>query len=180
MLIFIAIWATMCAFDDKSQIIYRRQNFLWWRHQILIFSSLLILCVGNAPATSGFPAQKPVTRSFEVFFDLHLNKRLSKQSRCQWFETPSHSLWRHWNGNTFSLGDWYPLGNFVKHNTIHLVKITFSHYVMITGNFQFSCCWINSLVRKYILYIIFDSISGMFFLWIWYRTCHIFSWKLLC
>ena len=24
--------------------------------------------------------QRPVTRSFEVFFDLHLNKRLSKQS----------------------------------------------------------------------------------------------------
>ena len=27
-----------------------------------------------------FPAQRPVTQSFDVFFDLHLNKRLSKQS----------------------------------------------------------------------------------------------------
>ena len=38
-----------------------------------------------------------VTRIFDVFFDLRLNKRLSKQSRHLWFETPSHSLWRHCN-----------------------------------------------------------------------------------
>ena len=38
-----------------------------------------------------------VTRSFDVFFDLRLNKRLSKQSRRRWFETPSRSLWRHCN-----------------------------------------------------------------------------------
>ena len=30
-----------------------------------------------------------------VFFDLRLNKRLSKQSWSWWFETPSRSLWRH-------------------------------------------------------------------------------------
>ena len=41
------------------------------------------------------PLPKPVTRGFDVFFDLHLKKRLSKQSRRRWFETPSHSLWRH-------------------------------------------------------------------------------------
>ena len=35
--------------------------------------------------------------SFGVFFDLCLNKRLSKQSWCQWFDTPSCSLWRHCN-----------------------------------------------------------------------------------
>ena len=43
------------------------------------------------------PSQRPVTRSFAVFFDLRLNKRLSKQSRRWWFETPSRSLWRHLN-----------------------------------------------------------------------------------
>ena len=31
----------------------------------------------------------------DVFFDLRPNKRLSKQSWGWWFETPSHSLWRH-------------------------------------------------------------------------------------
>ena len=44
------------------------------------FSALHALCVGNSPVTGEFPAQRPVTRSFDVFFDLHLNKRLSKLS----------------------------------------------------------------------------------------------------
>ena len=42
------------------------------------FSVLLALCVGNSPVTGEFPAQRPVTRSFDVFFDLHLNQQLSK------------------------------------------------------------------------------------------------------
>ena len=47
--------------------------------------------------TGEFPTQRPVTRSFDVFVDLHLNKRLSKQS-CGWgIETPSRPLWRHSN-----------------------------------------------------------------------------------
>ena len=51
-------------------------------------SALLTLCEGNLRG-SGFPSQKPMTRSFDVFFYLRLNKRLSKQSRRQRFETPS-------------------------------------------------------------------------------------------
>ena len=43
------------------------------------------------------PTQRPVTRSFDVFFDLRLNKRLSKQPWGWWFETPAWSLWRHRN-----------------------------------------------------------------------------------
>ena len=43
------------------------------------FSALLAICAGNSPVTGEFPAQRPVTRSFGVFFDLRLNKRLSKQ-----------------------------------------------------------------------------------------------------
>ena len=45
------------------------------------FSALLDLCVGNSPVTGVFPSQRSVTWSFDVFFDLCLNKRLSKQSR---------------------------------------------------------------------------------------------------
>ena len=45
-----------------------------------------------------FPTQRPVTRSFDVFFDLRLNKMLSKQPWGWWFETQSWSLWRHCNG----------------------------------------------------------------------------------
>ena len=55
------------------------------------------LCVGNSPVTGEFPTQRPVTRSFEVFFDLPQNKRLGKQSWGWWFETPSCTLWRHCN-----------------------------------------------------------------------------------
>ena len=39
-----------------------------------------------------------MTLSFDVFFDLRLNKRLSKQSRRRRFETSSCSLWHHCNG----------------------------------------------------------------------------------
>ena len=42
------------------------------------FSALLAICAGNSPVSGEFPAQRPVTRSFDVFFDLRLNKRLSK------------------------------------------------------------------------------------------------------
>ena len=51
----------------------------------------------NSPVTDDFPSQRPVTRSFDVFFDLRPNKRSGKQSRRRWFETLSHSLWRHCN-----------------------------------------------------------------------------------
>ena len=61
------------------------------------FSALLALCAGNSPVPGGFPSQRPVTRSFEVFFDLRLNKRLSKQSWGWWFETTPHPLRRHSN-----------------------------------------------------------------------------------
>ena len=60
-------------------------------------SPLLVLCVGNSPVTSEFSAQRPVTQSFDVYFDLCLNKRLSKQLWGWWFETLSHPLWSHCN-----------------------------------------------------------------------------------
>ena len=52
--------------------------------------------------TGGLLSQRPVTRSFDVFFDLRLNKRLRKQSRRWWFDTSSHSLWRHCNDTVLS------------------------------------------------------------------------------
>ena len=68
-------------------------------------SALLALCAGNSPVSGEFPSQRPVVRSFDVFFDLRLNKRLSKLSWGWWFETTSHSLWRHCNGES-----WHPIG----------------------------------------------------------------------
>ena len=57
------------------------------------FSALLAVCEGNCE----FPSQRPVTQSFDVFFDLRPNKRLGKQTWGWWFETPSRLLWRHCN-----------------------------------------------------------------------------------
>ena len=81
----------------NSSLLIRPINFLWWRHQMEIFSALLALCAGNSPVTGEFPSQRPVTRSLDVFFHLCPNKRLSKQSWGWWFETPSRPLWRHCN-----------------------------------------------------------------------------------
>ena len=75
-----------------------KRNASWWRHQMETFSVLLDICVGNSPVPGEFPAQRPVTQSFDVFFDLRLNKRLSKQWCGWWFETPSSTLWRHCHG----------------------------------------------------------------------------------
>ena len=50
-------------------------------------SALLALCAGNSPVTSEFPSQRPMTRSFELFFDLRLNRRLNNREagdlRCR-------------------------------------------------------------------------------------------------
>ena len=53
----------------------------------------------RSAVTGEFPAQRPVTRSFDVFFDLRLNKPLSKESWGWWFETLWCPSWRHFNGN---------------------------------------------------------------------------------
>ena len=74
-------------------------GYLLWIQRITMMSSngsffrVTDLCDGNPPVTGGFPSQRPVTRSFGVFFVLCLNKRLSKQLRRWWFETPSRLLW---------------------------------------------------------------------------------------
>ena len=67
------------------------------RYAFYAFYALLALCAGNSPVTGEFPAQRPLTRSFNVFFDLRLNKRLSKHLWGLWVETPSRSLWLHCN-----------------------------------------------------------------------------------
>ena len=59
-----------------------------------IFAAILAIRAGHSPVSGEFPAQRPVTRSFDVFFDLRLNERLSKHSWGWWLETPSRPLWR--------------------------------------------------------------------------------------
>ena len=76
---------------------HRFQSLTRWCHQMETFSVLLAICAGNSPVTGEFLAQRPETRSFDVFFDLRLHKRLSKQWWSWWFETLSRPLWRQCN-----------------------------------------------------------------------------------
>ena len=91
------------------------RHYAWWRHQMETFSALLALCAENSPVAGEFPAQRPMTQSFDVFFDMRLNKRLSKQSWGWWFDTPSCSLWRHCKGFEMSSfwDRWYEFWSFL-------------------------------------------------------------------
>ena len=88
--------------DIPQSYILWRWNGLGWNGMMTslngTFSELMAICAGNSPVTGEFPTQRPVTRSYAVFFDLRLNKGLSKQSWSWWFDSPSHPLWRHCNG----------------------------------------------------------------------------------
>ena len=91
--------------DLKSCTFFSFWCSTWWRHQMETISASLVICAGNSSVTSEFPAQRPVTRSFDVFFYLRLNKRFSKQWRGWWFKTPWCPLWRHCNEYALSIAD---------------------------------------------------------------------------
>ena len=57
----------------------------WWRHPIETFPALLALGGGNSPVTGEFPSQRPVTRSFDDFFDLRLNRRFKFKFKFKMF-----------------------------------------------------------------------------------------------
>ena len=61
-----------------------------------IFRVTDILC-GEFTGHRWIPLKKASDAELWCFFDLRLNKRLSKQSQGWWFETPSCPLWRHCN-----------------------------------------------------------------------------------
>ena len=76
-----------------------------WKH----FPRYWPLC-GEFTGFRWNPAQRPVSRRFDVFFDLQLIKRLSKHSRGWWFETLLSPLWRHCNiPQTYTAVAWVPL-----------------------------------------------------------------------
>ena len=108
------------------------------------FSALLANCAGNSPVTDEFPAQKLVPRSFDVFFDLCLNKRLSKQSWGWWFGTPSRPLRRHCNA--WKTWDEWPVGN---HNKTEQ-SANFVHNSLVVLYF-YHCRLVNQLYHLYIM-----------------------------
>ena len=95
----------------------KRKHQCWWSNNTYLFLMMTSsngnifrvtgpLC-GEFTGPGEFPTQRPVTQSFDVFFDLRLDKRLSKQPWGGWVETPSWSLWRQCNVVTvFILKTW--------------------------------------------------------------------------
>ena len=82
-----SFWISMCTYSKLVSA------FLWWdEHAFMMTSSNRNIFQSTGSLCGEIPSQRPLTRSFGVFFDLRLNIRLSKQSWGWWFETP---LWRH-------------------------------------------------------------------------------------
>ena len=65
-------WKMKFNFQFYNAILLITAVVTWWRHQMETFSTLVALCAGNSPVNGEFPSQRPVTRSFDVFFDLRL------------------------------------------------------------------------------------------------------------
>ena len=96
----------VCSQSVHKHVLYVLSTWFW--HDQSIFFGMMTSSDGNISRVAGplwggttghrwFPSQRPVTQSFDVFFELHPNKRLSKQSRRRWFETPLRWLWCHCN-----------------------------------------------------------------------------------
>ena len=86
------------------------------------------------------PAQRPGTRSFDAFFDLRLNKRLSKQSWGWWFQTPSRPLWRHSNGPTWMSSRWLQMCRRVDASNYHDINSWIILRVICTASSFCSVC----------------------------------------
>ena len=119
-----------------------KSDFLWSSLIMMTSSNGNIFRVtgplcGEFTGPGEFPTQRPVTRSFDVYFDLRLNKRLCKQSWGLWFETLLCPLWRHSN----VLYQVHKIA-FSKHITTQLQK----HF--IEGSRVF--CWNDAITMTYV------------------------------
>ena len=98
-----------------------------------------------------FPAQRPVTWTFDDFFDLHLIRRLSKQWWGWWFETLSRPLWRHCNvwrickTVTYELNIWWGL--------LYILRLNVAHFAddIYKCNFlKENCCILIKVSLKFV------------------------------
>ena len=171
-----------CITDHHDDVIKRKYFPRYWPiHQWLV----------NCP-------QGPVTRSFDVFFDLHLNKRLNKQRRGWCFETSSHPLWRYCNEMLGFCMDICICPCLWTHSRLLSTSHHFSHKVilqLLVHAFQiimptflyvcvYTCLWVcNSPVHIYVFHIFIkmlnhlDGINPMRPMWrhitIWVTLAHV-------
>ena len=87
------IQSNLCT--TPSHVSAKHDDVIKWKHFPRYWT--FVRGIHRSPVNS--PHKGPTTRSFDVFFDVRLNKRLSKQSWGWWFEMPSRPLWRHCYGS---------------------------------------------------------------------------------
>ena len=109
-----------------------------------------------------------MTRSFYVFFDLHLNKRLSKQSWGRWFETPSRSLWRYCNEITppqKAHGFWNHINQLSQTNA----KVLISQNCPQLTSFHI---FLNSITNCHLqyMYLFITMLHHILSLWVFWHT----------
>ena len=80
--------------DDRQKVKVDKIKFMLCQADMMTSSNGNIFRIigplwGETTGHRWIPSQRPVAQSFDVFCELRLNKRLSKQSRRRWFETPS-------------------------------------------------------------------------------------------
>ena len=122
------------------------------------------ICAGNSPGT----------RSFDVFFDLRLYKRLSKQSWGWWFETLSSPLCRHPNGlNIFDM---------LPQRAVFLFASTFSRG-FVSGDWQITkyntwVIWyrLNAVTRATDIYKSLDNTTPFRQLYTLFAERFVFKW----
>ena len=155
------MWVPLACQNGKS----------WWRHQMETFSTLLAICAGNSSVNGEFPAQRPVTRSFDVFFDLRLNKRLSKQSWGWWFETLSRPLWRHCNVSQWARPR---LVRFMTHGNDFLWRIPRSpedlpHKISVMQSYDVFCAISGKAIEQTVELSV-KNVTTLWFLWCWKKV----------
>ena len=120
----------------------------WWRHQMETFSHVTGHLCGEFTDPRWIPRTKASDAELWCFFDLCLNKRLSKQWWGWWFETLSHPLWRHRNASNHCScrcpkDAWPPAGT----PLIEKLKTMFSKdYLAI--EFGFAFVWSDDFVSN--------------------------------
>ena len=73
-------WRWILFLQEILGSVVRLASISWWRHQMETNSALLAICAANSSVTGEFPAQRPVTRSFDIFFHLRQIKRLNREA----------------------------------------------------------------------------------------------------
>ena len=121
---------------------YDHDDVIKWKH----FPRYWPFVRGMHRSPVNSPAQRPLTRIFDVFFDLRPNKRLSKQSWGWWFETTSRSLWQHCNVFSF-LSTLESSDTHICQGPVSLCHYWFRPCLFCANPFQDRCrfivCWIH-------------------------------------